>query len=186
MNRTHVLRVAALAAAVFVIGCASLLPSKEITLTGARLEELIAKHYAGTRSFLAIFDLQLANPKVSFVPEQNRVRAAMDVKLSNPLVGTPLQGSTVISGRLAYDAASRAIVLREPRAEAVDIRGVPERYAAPVSRIGTWLTDQVLKEFPLYTLGEQDLKSAGVQYAPKDLRVERDRLTLTLVPAAAR
>jgi len=185
-TRTGAPLLAAAVAALILSGCAALAPSKEITLSEARLEELIAKRYSGTRTFLAIFDVELANPKVTMEPAENRVRAAMEVKLGNAMLSSALRGSATISGRLAYDAASRSIVLREPRAENVAIAGVPERFAAPLSRIGAWLTEQVLEEFPLYTLGEQDLKSAGVQYAPKDLRVERNSLTLTLSPISAR
>lgn len=179
-------RLPLLAAALLLAGCAALAPSREITVSEAQLQELVARRYSGVRSFLAVFEIGLSDPKITLEPATNRVRTAMQLSLGGPMMGRALKGSTVLSGRLAFDPASRAIVLREPKAESVSLEGVPERYAGTVSRIGGWLTEQVLREFPIYTLTEQDLHAGGVAYEPRDFKVGSRGLTLTLAPSSSR
>lgn len=175
-----------LALALSLAGCAALAPSREITVSEAQLQELVARRYGGVRSFLAVFEVALSEPKITLEPATGRVRTAMQVSLGGPMMGSALKGSAVLSGRLAFDPATRAIVLREPKADSVSLEGVPERYAGTVSRIGGWLTEQVLREFPVYTLTEQDLRVGGIAYEPRELKVGPRALTLTLAPSSAR
>lgn len=175
----------AIGAGLLAAACAVLGPQpREVVITAAQLEQALVRQFSGPRTFLALFDVNLSNPRVLLQPSDSRVRSEMDVAISNALIGESLKGSTAISGRLSFDPGSGTVRLVEPRAEDFRVEGVPERWAAPVGRIGAWLTEQVLREFPVYAPRPEDLRIEGVDYAPSAFAVRADGIVVTLTPQA--
>lgn len=160
-------------------------PPREFRLTQAQLQELVGRPFVTAQTYLGLLDIKLTTPRVSLQPESNRVLTAMDVAVDAPLIGKPWQGSASISGRLRFDRAAGAILLEEPRAESFKVDGVPAAFADRVSKIGGWLTEQVLKGFTVYTLKPEDLRFDKVDYTPSEFRVKPGELVISLVPKAA-
>mgnify|MGYP003383623815 CR=1 FL=1 len=173
-------------ATLMLTACATLAPPqpREFRLSQAQLQDLVGKRFEMARTYLGFLDVKLATPVVTLQPESNRVLTALDVSIDAPLIGKPWKGAAAISGRLRFDQAAATIMLDEPRAEKFTVEGVPAVYADRVNKIGGWLSEQVLKGFPIYTLKPEDLRFDNVSYSPSEFKVKPGELTITLVPKA--
>ena len=69
-----------------------------------------------------------------------------------------------ISGSLAFDAATRSVLLTEPRVEKLDFARVPPLLREPVSRLGVALGKELLDRYPLATLEPGQLTWHGQEY----------------------
>ena len=174
-------------ATLLLSACATLAPPqpREFRLSQAQLQDLVGKRFEMARTYLGFLDVKLATPRVSLQPESNRVLTALDVSIDAPLIGKPWKGAVGISGRLRFDQATATILLDEPRAENFTVDGVPAVYADRVSKIGGWLSEQVLKGFAIYKLKPEDLRFDNVNYVPAEFKVRPAELVIGLVPQAA-
>lgn len=180
-------RLIAVALATLILSsCATLLPPqpREFRLTEAQLQDLVGKPFATAQTYLGLLDIRLTAPRVSLQPDSNRVLTAMHVSVDAPLIDRPWTGAVSISGRLRFDRASNTILLEEPRAESFRVDGVSTVYADRVNKIGGWLSEQVLRGFPVYKLKPEDLRFGDVSYEPSEFKVKPGELTINLVPKA--
>lgn len=183
-----IVRVIAVALATLILSaCATLAPPqpREFRLSEAQLQDLVGRHFATAQKYLGVLDIKMTAPRVSLLPESNRVLTALDVALDAPLIGRPLRGAVSISGRLRFDHPSNSILLEEPRADSFQVDGVPAIYADKVNLIGGWLSEQVLKGFTVYRLKPEDLRYENVNYSPSEFKVKPGELVISLVPQAA-
>ena len=165
-------------AALFLCACALAPEQREVFVSRQKLGELLARSLTIDKKVLDVLRLETGRPSVVLDPQTQRLRVELEVSLTHPFSSSPLNGHAGISGGLAFDAATRTVLLTEPRVERLDFDAVPAALREPVSRLGAVLGNELLDSYPLVTLEPSQLSALGQEYrvlgfdmAPEGLKV---------------
>lgn len=178
-----VLALLAMLACGWLAGCASLIGPRQVELPLERLQQGIARRFPLDQRLLAIFDLQLSQPRLALMPDSDRVGLTVDAVLGSPLMAKSLRGALSLSGRLAIDAAGSAVVVTDARVEQIDIAGLDAQSRRQIVDVANVLTQKILLDGELYHLRPEQLRYAGVQFVPTGIVVTSRGLTVTMVAA---
>lgn len=157
---------AACIAVLLLAACAGLgaPEQREIVISQAKLNELLARHLAVDTKVLDVLHLRTGEPAVHLDPQAQRLRIDLGLSLAHPFASRPLKGQAAISGGLAFDAASLTVMLTDPRIEKLDVASVPSALREPVSRLGAVLGAELLDSYPLVKLEPRHLTFRGQEY----------------------
>ena len=133
------------------------------------------------KTYLYVFKVTLANPRVALVQGSSRIHAGMDVMLNVRLKGLEnLGGQVDISGGLRYDAPTGEFLLLEPVVERLSVKGLPESYSNKANKAIGMALNEYYQKHPIYTLRATDLKRATAKWLLKSVLVEKGELVVTL------
>ena len=107
----------------------------------------------------------------------------MDATIAPPFTNRSWNGSFSVSGQLRFDPARNALVLGEPRVEAFNVIGLDPLYANQITKVGSLIAEQLLKDVPLYTFRPEDLRYAGTVFTPTSITTRPDSLVVSFAPA---
>ena len=179
----HKLKMGLLLAVALLVGaCASLFGQRNVDVPLALLQEHMSNRFPFNSRYLEIFDIHLSNPKLSLQPDTNRVVTNIEARILPSFLKQPWTGNFTVSGRLAVDNERRALVLAEPRIENLNFAGLDNRYGQQVTRIGSLLAEEVLRNLPLYTFTEDKFRYAGTSFTPTKITTRNNGLVVTFEP----
>ncbi|PXW18423.1 DUF1439 domain-containing protein [Paraburkholderia caballeronis] len=141
------------------------------TFSRQQVQDAVQRKFPYQRSVSQLFDVSLTNPVVELLPERNRVSVRLDVRLTSPLIRQPVNGAFMLSSELAYDSASRSVVLRSPSVDRVDVDGDAAPYAQQINAVAALVATQLLNNYPVYTFKPDQLQFAGVNYEPGTITI---------------
>lgn len=162
-------------------GCAGLFGPREVRLPLATLQQQLESRFPSHHRYLALFDVNLREPRLRLQPELNRVQITMACTVVPLLANRHWNGSLTLSGALQVDAARHALMLAQPRLEQLALDGVNDD-AAGVGRMAALPVQRFLGEVPLYSFGEQGFRYAGGNFMPTAIRIEQNALVVTFEP----
>jgi hypothetical protein len=168
---------------VVLSSCATLMGPREVEIPLARLQESISRRFPFNNRFLELLDIRVTNPRVTLQPESNRILTSMDTVVAPPFMKNAWTGNFAVSGQLRFDPSRNALVLAEPRVETFNVNGLDPLYANQLTRVGSLLAEQILKDVPLYTFHPEDLRYAGAAFNPTKITTRPDSLVVTFEPA---
>jgi hypothetical protein len=168
---------------VVLSSCATLMGPREVEIPLARLQESISRRFPFNNRFLELLDIRVTNPRVTLQPESNRILTSMDTVVAPPFMKNAWTGNFAVSGQLRFDPSRNALVLAEPRVETFNVNGLDPLYANQLTRVGSLLAEQILKDVPLYTFRPEDLRYAGAAFNPTKITTRPDSLVVTFEPA---
>lgn len=174
---------AVLFAACLLASCATVLGSRQVELPLEKLQAGVDKRFPFNNRVLELFDMQLARPQLSLYPGEDRVGISLDAAVAPAFMRTPWRGSLALSGRLYVDPLRGAVFINEPRVERFIIDGVDEARQRQLGKIAGLLVDELVRDLPLYTFRPEELRYAGVQFAPTRIGTTPRGLTVTFEPA---
>lgn len=163
--------------------CASLVGPRDVDLPLAKLQAGVDKRFPLNRRMLELLDVQLSHPQVSLYPGEERIGISIDAAIVPAFRRTPWRGNLSLSGRLVVDANRNAILISDPRIENFTMDGVDESRQRQLARVAGLLVDEMVRDHPLYTFRPEDLRYAGVQFAPTHIRTSERGLSVTIAPA---
>lgn len=169
--------------AVLLASCATLLGPRDVEIPLARLQESIASRFPFNNRYLELLDIRVTNPKVSLLPDSNRILTSMDTSVAPPFMNRSWNGNFAVSGQLHFDASRNALVLAEPRVEQFVVNGLDPLYANQITKVGSLLAEQLLKDVPLYTFQPGDLQYSGTRFNPTKITTRPNGLVVTFEPA---
>jgi len=169
-------------ALLFLASCATLLGPREAEIPLAQLQEAIEERFPFNNRFLELLDIRVTNPRVTLQPATNRVLTSMDAAVAPPFMNRAWNGNFAVSGRLRFDPTRNALVLGDPRVETFIVNGLDPLYANQITRVGSLLAEQILKDIPLYTFRPEDLRYAGTAYNPTRITTRSNGLVVTFEP----
>ncbi|KNZ32150.1 MAG: hypothetical protein AD742_13665 [Methylibium sp. NZG] len=165
-------------------GCAAVLGPRNIVVSQERLQALVARRFPVTRRYLELFDVTVAAPRLTLLPELNRLATKLDVSASDRLLRRPMNGSIDLTSALRFDAADNTVRLADVRVDSFVLGDAPGPLQNQLSRIGKLLAEEMLDGEVVYTLKPEDVKNAqGRGYQPGELKVTPRGLVLTLNPS---
>jgi hypothetical protein len=154
----------------------------KIHLTQARIAEALARKFPKERTYLKIIKVTYANPRVVMVPEQEKVRVGLDVRVEVGLkgFGKTYQGGAEITTKVGYHPAAYEFYLREAQLEALDIPKLSAKDLELVKNGLNVIADEFVENIPVYRLTQQDTKTQLAKLLLKDLTIQRDEVVATL------
>lgn len=173
---------AACGAAALGLGLASCgLVGNEYTFSQSQLQAALERKFPFNERVMQLFDIQLANPRLSLDPQRNRVAIAFDATLDNRLFfREAMTGRFALDSGLRYDADTRSLVLQDPEVKQFDVAGLPSQYARQLNALGGILAEQLLQGYPLYTFKPDELKFAGARVEPGTITVLPDGINVKI------
>jgi hypothetical protein len=174
-------RLAVLAAAALLAGCASFAGPRDYEVPLARLQRNIDQRFPLEHRALAVFELRLEQPRLATLPN-DRIALSATISLSSPLMRQQYSGSLSLSGRLDLDQSRHAVMLADARLDDFTLDGLDERTQRQVGTAARLLADSLARDTPIYTWRPDELRYAGVQFVPTAIRTSASGLSIHLEP----
>jgi hypothetical protein len=151
------------------------------TFSQQQVQEAVQRKFPYQRTISQVFQVQLANPVVGFLPDTNRVSIRLDAHLASPFLQEPVDGVFTLSSELAYDEASKSVVLKSPNVDSVNISGGAQAYTQQINAAAALLATQLLTNYPIYTFKPDQLQFAGVNYEPGTITILTNGIRVQIV-----
>jgi hypothetical protein len=186
MNTSRRWLVAAAAAvpAALLAGCAGLAGPRTVTISEAKLQALLARHFPLQRRLLLVFDASVPAPVLRLLPEQNRLGADFIVDVTDRLSGRSYRGHLDVETALRFEPADATLRLAHARVVAFDIESASASLNARARGIGSLLAEQVLDGLAVWQATPQQaerLRASGLE--PRAVNVTTQGVEIALEPA---
>lgn len=170
---------------VWLAGCGALpVMPRRYELSREGLQSSMDEHFPVQRRLLEVFDVTISQPRLTLLPDDNRVRTELDLQAAEPfLLQRSFNGELGFTSGLRYEPSDRSIRLTEVRVERFRLDGVPTVLASRVSRLGALIVEELLQDSVVHRLKPEALRTAeGLGLQPGELRVTGRGLSVELVP----
>ncbi len=153
-------------------------------------EQLLAQvsgQFPFNRRMLDFFDVTVSAPRLTMLPQENRIATELDVDTGRTLLTDGFKGRLALSYGLRYEPADQSVRLADVRLDRFQMEGVPDALKTRTGRLGSLLAEELLNGFTVYRFKPEDLKIAlGLGFTPGGIYVTGRGLALTLEPTARR
>ena len=151
------------------------------TFSQQQVQDAVQRKFPYQRTVSQVFEVALTNPAVGFLPDANRVSVKLDARLVSPFMQQPVDGVFTLSSELAYDAASKSVVLKSPNVDNVSVSGQAQAYTQQINAAAALLATQLLTNYPIYTFKPEQLQFAGVNYEPGTITILTNGIRVQIV-----
>ncbi|MGF6938319.1 hypothetical protein OKW41_007481 [Paraburkholderia sp. UCT70] len=151
------------------------------TFSPKQVQEAVQRKFPYQRTVSQVFDVALSNPVVGMLPDANRVQVKLDARFASPFLQQPVDGVFTLSSELAYDAASRSVILKSPSVDNVSVSGQAQMYTQQINAAAALLATQLLTNYPIYTFKPEQLQFAGVNYEPGTITILTNGIRVQIV-----
>ena len=161
--------------------------ARGMTLSEARLNELLTRQFPYTRSLSGLAELSLVSPRLSLLPASNRLATAFDLVLTERLAGGRYTGALDLDYGLRFDAGEGALRMADVRVNRLALDQLPRAQQQLVSQYAPRLAEQLLADLVIYRLPAEQLALArNLGLAVGALRVLPEGLRIELTPPGLR
>lgn len=184
-SKRSFLKSAAIAAAACSIlaSCSTLIGPRDVTVSLAKMQQGLERRFPIDKRVLSVLEVKVTNPQLSLQPERERVALSVDAAVTPPFIRQHWRGNLAISGRLQLDPQRNAVYLFDASVDRVNIEGMDESQQRQFAKVASLVGDQLMHETPIYTFKPEELRYAGVQFVPTQLRTTADGLVVRFEPA---
>ena len=160
---------------------------RTITLSQAKLNELVAKRFPYTRNFSGLADLSLQSPRLRLLPQDNRLGTALDLVVAERLTGSRYSGGIDLDYGLRFDDQEGAIRMTDVKVNRIAVDQVPPAQRQLISQYAPRAAETLLSNMVLYRIPDEYLSMArNLGWVVSTLRVQPDGLRIELGPQGAR
>lgn len=121
----------------------------------------------------------LSDPVVTLVNGSNEIAVAFKIKV-RLVGGYTVSGKAKIKGAIRYEAAAGEFFLRNSKLEEFTIDKLPETYHRDVKGVVEMMMQEVLLEYPIYKLKNDNLKHKLVKAVLQSVTVTNQKLVAVL------
>lgn len=175
--------VIAATACTMLASCSTLIGPRDVTVSLAKMQQGLERRFPIDKRVLSVLEVKVTNPQLSLQPERERVALSVDAAVTPPFIRQHWRGNLAISGRLQLDPQRNAVYLFDASVDRVNIEGMDESQQRQFAKVASLVGDQLMHETPIYTFKPEDLRYAGVQFVPTQLRTTADGLVVRFEPA---
>ena len=174
---------ALLGAAALTAGCVGMLGPRSLELSQAQLQQALERQFPINSRQLELLDVHVDTPRVTLLPESNRLATALQVTTTERITRRAFKGAIAFNYALRYEPSDRSIRLDQVRVDSLQIDGAPPALRSAIANWGALIAERALNDQVIHTLREQDLKSAaGLGLQPGAITVTPRGLSLALNP----
>jgi hypothetical protein len=184
MNLKRYAKIAApLMFASLLSACAGLIGPRQVELPQERLQSSLERKFPMHQRVLGVFEVELSHPRLSVLPENDRVALAIDLGVSPLLARQSWHGSMLVSGRLRVDSANNAIYIADAHVDRFIVDNMDEGKQNQLASVANLLSDKVIRDMPVHTFRPEELRYAGVQFVLTGIDTRPGGLVAKLQPA---
>ncbi|SDP72669.1 hypothetical protein SAMN05216303_106286 [Rhodoferax sp. OV413] len=143
-----------------VVAMDRVLAQPSYTVSAQVLQQTVAQRFPLRYPVEGLLNLDLQAPRLSLLPVQNRLAAAMQVEAAGPALRRSYTGSFDVDFALRYEASDRSIRAYQLQFKNLQFPGLQPAAAELLNAYGPALAAQSLQEVVLHTLRPQDLTLA--------------------------
>jgi hypothetical protein len=163
-------------------GCSTLSGPRQVEIPLAKLQAGLDRRFPMDNRLFDLLDLRLSHPRLTLLPEADRVAVSLEAYVAPPFMQQAFTGSLALSGRLVVDAARGAVFMTEPHVDNFTLSGIDAAYQRQLAGAANKLMGQLVRDIPVYNFRMEDLRYAGIQFVPTRLVTTRNGLLVTLEP----
>jgi hypothetical protein len=153
-----------------------------VELTPGEIQERLDKAFPISQTYLMVFDLTLSDPEVSLTEGSDRIGFGLSAKTNVRVDGEDVTGRAHMTTGIEYDPKRGALLLADPRVEALKLSMLPEKYEDEVLAAANIAAKKFLREYEVYRLDEADFKQALAKMVLKDVVVRDGVLKMIFGP----
>jgi hypothetical protein len=173
-----------LALAALLSGCAALLGPRTIEVSQEQLQQHIAARFPYHNRFLELLDIGVSAPRVTLLPDSNRIATVIDVSASDRFLRSALRGTLALDYGVRYEPSDHTLRLAQVRVEGFRIDGAPAAVQGQLNRIGALIAEQLLYDQVVHRLDANDVQALQRRgYRPGEVKITSRGIALTLEPA---
>lgn len=153
-------------------GCnANLLKPSTVTFTAEEFQTALARKFPVQKNYLGLIDVAISHPHVSMRPDIKQVGLQFNANVTS--FGNPqiIKSTINMTTALAYNAANKSIVLKDPRLEKIDVAGMSADGAQALNQVAAVLLNETLQGAPIYTFKQEDLHFMGMNLEPESIEI---------------
>jgi hypothetical protein len=157
--------------------------SKSYTVPPAQMQEAVAKRFPVQKRLADILDIKVETPRLTLLPEANRVGTELDLNFFDRLGGRRYTGTMSLDYGLRFERSDSSVRLTNVRVKSVKLANLPEPYNSALAGALPGLAEQLLADYPVHTFSEQDMMLVGgLGFEPGEIKVTPTGLRVTLDP----
>ncbi len=149
------------------------------TVPTEQLQEAVAQRFPLRYPVAGLVDLDVQAPRLSLLPESNRLGAAFALKAAGPALRRSHGGTLEVEFALRYEASDRSLRAHQLRVGRLDFPSLRPEVVALLNNYGPGLAEQSLREVVLHRLRPQELavldglglQPGAVTVTPKGLSI---------------
>ena len=172
----------AILAGAMLASCSTLSGPRDVTVSLGKMQQGLERRFPIDKRVMSVLDVKLSNPQLSLQPERERVALSVDASVTPPFIRQHWRGNLALSGRLVLDAQRSAVYLSDASVDKVSIEGMDESQQRQFAKVASLVGDQLMHETPVYTFKPDELRYAGVQFVPTQIRTTGNGLVVTFEP----
>lgn len=164
-------------------GCASV---GTVTLSAQEIERLIERSFPLDRNVSDLFDATVQAPKLTLLPDRNRLAATIDVAVRQRLLGLRWNGRIGFDSALRWEPTDQSLRLSQVRVQDVAFDTASGATRSTAERLAAALAERVLEDMVLYRLSAERAADLSQRYGrtPSAVTVTSRGVEITFAPAA--
>lgn len=152
-----------------------------------QLQQVLAQRFPLRYAAAGLLDLQIREPHLRFLPEQNRVGIDLPIEASGPALARSYPGSIDLDFALRYEAGDRTLRAHQIRVQSVRLPGLARDAAALIDAYARAAAERALLEVVVHRLRPGDLALADTMgFEPGSITVESSGLSIGFVRSPMR
>lgn len=163
-------------------GCATSKP-KQIDISQAQLQDIVAKRFPYSARWLEAIEITAATPRLLLQPGANTISADIDIAAADKIFNRSYRGALLVASGLRFEPMDSTFRFTGVKVTRFGVEGLPAAYAPETARLGALLAEQLLENYPVYTLPPEQvklLKDTGMKVSA--MRITEAGLSITLTP----
>ena len=154
---------------------------RSVEVSQQQIEAALARRFPHETRVAELLVLKIAAPRLTLLPDANRVRLDFAIEASDRLSRQAVQGELGLSFALRYEPSDASLRLANVRAEHVELQGIPAAWRATAQRAAMIVAEQMLDGAPLRTFRPEEIARAN-GWTPGEIRVTPRGLRIELLP----
>ena len=152
-------------------------------ISRAQLQQVLAERFPRRYAIAGLAELDIREPQLRFLAEQNRIGSELDIEVSGPALGRSYPGFVDLDFALRYEDSDRTLRAWRIRVQSVRLAGLAPDAAALVDAYARTAAQRSLLEVVVHRLRPDDLALADTMgFKPGDITVEPGGITIRFVP----
>ena len=123
--------------------------------------------------------ITILNPKIDLIKKSDEIGILAEIE-ANVTGGIKGKGEVIIKGTLAYNANKGEFYFKNPKIVSLAIDKVPDNIIPKIQGVAQAALSKVMTVYPVYKFKDDNLTHTLAKSVLKSLKVENERLLLTL------
>ena len=154
----------------------------KVNITQGMIDAALAENFPKDKTYLKIVKVTYANPRAVLVPDQQKVRVSLEVKVRVGITGLEKSytGSASLATGVGYDPKSYQFYLKDPELQTLDVGKIPDNYRETLREGFNLIASEFVGEIPIFKLAKNDTKTHLAKLLLKNVSIRKNKVVVTL------